>query len=123
MNIIIKRTQSIKHFVEGHLYIDENLICDTLENSRSCLSSGIYAIRIMKCKLKEMVFNNTVMPQFCGQIKVGNGVYSRHDGSIIVGALAAPGCIVSPRSAFDLFYERFRKNIERGKCVSLEIKN
>ena len=123
MNIIIKRTQSIKHFVEGHLYIDENLICDTLENSCSCLSSGIYAIRITKCKLKALVFNNTVMPQFCGQIKVGNGVYSRHDGSIIVGALAAPGCIVSPRSAFDLFYERFRKNIERGKCVSLEIKN
>ena len=123
MNIIIKRTQSIKHFVEGHLYIDENLICDTLENSRSCLSSGIYTIRITKCKLQALVFNNTVMPQFCGQIKVGNGVYSRHDGSIIVGALAAPGCIVSPRSAFDLFYERFRKNIERGKCVSLEIKN
>ena len=123
MNIIIKRTQSIKHFVEGHLYIDEKIICDTLENSRSCLSSGIYAIRITKCKLKALVFNNTVMPQFCGQIKVGNGVYSRHDGSIIVGALAAPGCIVSPRSAFDLFYERFRKNIERGKCVSLEIKN
>ena len=123
MNIIIKRTQSIKHFVEGHLYIDENLICDTLENSRSCLSSGIYAIRITKCKLKALVFNNTVMPQFCPQIKVGNGVYGRHDGSIIVGALAAPGCIVSPRSAFDLFYERFRKNIERGKCVSLEIKN
>ena len=123
MNIIIKRTQSIKHLVEGHLYIDENLICDTLENSRSCLSSGIYAIRITKCKLKALVFNNTVMPQFCGQIKVGNGVYSRHDGCIIVGALAAPGCIVSPRSAFDLFYERFRKNIERGKCVSLKIKN
>ena len=123
MNIIIKRTQSIKHFVEGHLYIDENLICDTLENSRSCLSSGIYAIRITKCKLKALVFNNTVMPQFCGQIKVGNGVYSRHDGSIIVGALAAPGCIVSPRSAFDLIFERIRKNIERGKCVSLKISN
>ena len=122
MNIIIKRTQSIKHFVEGHLYIDENLICDTLENSRSCLSSGIYAIRITKCKLKALVFNNTVIPQFCGQIKVGNGVYSRHDGSIIVGALAAPGCIVSPRSAFDLIFERIRKNIERGKCVSLKIR-
>ena len=149
MNIIIKRTQSIKHFVEGHLYIDEKLICDTLENSRSCLSSGIYAIRITKCKqhrrnvicveslgdevtqnakchkckLKVQVFNNTVMPQFCGQIKVGNGIYGRHDGSIIVGTLAAPGCIVSPRSAFDLIFERIRKNIERGKCVSLEIKN
>ena len=33
MNIIIKRTQSIKHFVEGHLYIDEKLICDTLETT------------------------------------------------------------------------------------------
>ena len=123
MNIIIKRTQSIKHFVEGHLYIDEKLICDTLENSRSCLSSGIYAIRIMKCKLKVQVFNNTVMPQFCPQIKVGNGVYGRHDGSIIVGTLAAPGCIVSPRSALDLIFERIRKDIERRKCVSLEIKN
>ena len=122
MNIIIKRTQSIKHFVEGHLYIDEKIICDTLENSRSCLSSGIYAIRITKCKLKALVFNNTVMPQFCPQIKVGNGVYGRHDGSIIVGALAAPGCIVSPRSAFDLIFERIRKNIERGKCVSLKIR-
>ena len=48
MNIIIKRTQSIKHFVEGHLYIDEKIICDTIENSRSCLSSDIYAIRIME---------------------------------------------------------------------------
>ena len=83
MNIIIKRTQRIKHFVEGHLYIDEKIICDTLENSRSCLSSGIYAIRITKCKLKALVFNNTVMPQFCPQIKVGNGVDGRHDGSII----------------------------------------
>ena len=33
MNIIIIRTQSIKHFVEGHLYIDEKLICDTLETT------------------------------------------------------------------------------------------
>ena len=148
MNIIIKRTQSIKHFVEGHLYIDEKLICDTLENSRSCLSSGIYAIRITKCKqhrrnvicveslgdevtqnakchkckLKAQVFNNTVMPQFCPQIKAGNGVHGRRDGSIIVGTRATFGCIISPRSAFDLLYERIRKNIERGKCVSLKIR-
>ena len=147
MNIIIKRTQSIKHFVEEHLYIDEKLICDTLENTHSCLPDGSYPISISKCKqyrrnvicvesyvdetphtakchkckLKEMVFGNTVMPQFCGQIKVGNGVYGRRDGSIIVGTRALFGCIISPRSAFDLLYERIRKNIERGKCVSLKI--
>ena len=148
MLITITRNRFKGEVAEGKLFIDGLYICDTLENSRSCLSSGFYAIRITKCKqhkrnvicvekyadergkasmchkckLKALVFNNTVMPQFCGQIKVGNGVYSRHDGSIIVGTLAAPGCIVSPRSAFDLIFERIRKNIERGKCVSLKIR-
>ena len=149
MLITITRNRFKGEVAEGKLFIDGLYVCDTLENSRSCLSSGFYAIRITKCKqhkrnvicvekyadergkasmchkckLKELVFNNTVMPQFCPQIKVGNGVYGRHDGSIIVGTLAAPGCIVSPRSAFDLIFERIRKNIERGKCVSLKISN
>ena len=158
MNIIIERTRSKKHCVEGHLYIDGTLVCDTLENSSSCLAPGIYCLKFVKCKqyrrkmiciekapetsehaspelasgsfgpmchkckLKELVFNNTVMPQFCPQIKAGNGVHGRRDGSIIVGTRATFGCIISPRSAFDLLYERIRKNIERGKHVSLEIR-
>ena len=147
MKILIKRNLAEGEVTEGKLYIDDIFICDTLENTHSCLPAGSYTISIMKCKqhrrnvicveslgdevtqndkchkckLKELVFNNTVMPQFYPQIKVGNGVYGRHDGSIIVGTLAAPGCIVSPRSAFDLIFERIRKNIERGKCVSLKI--
>ena len=149
MTIHIKRNLVKGEVTEGKLYIDDIFICDTLENTHSCLTAGSYPISIMKCKqyrrnvicvesyvdetphtakchkckLKEMVFGNTVMPQFCGQIKVGNGVYGRRDGSIIVGTRALFGCIISPRSAFDLLYERIRKNIERGKCVSLEIKN
>ena len=147
MTIQIKRNLVKDEVTQGKLYIDDIFICDTLENSRSCLDAGFYALRITKCKqhrrnvicveslgdevtqnakchkckLKELVFNNTVMPQFCPQIKAGNGVYGRHDGSIVVGTLAAPGCIISPRSAFDLLYERIRKNIERGKRVELEI--
>ena len=148
MNITLQRISVKGEITEGHLRIDGFTICDTLENSRSCLSSGIYAIRIMKCKqhrrnvicveslgdevtqndkchkckLKELVFSNTPMPRFCPQIKPGNGVYGRRDGSIIVGSRALFGCIISPRSAFDLLYERIRKNIERGKCVSLKIR-
>lgn len=147
MTIQIKRNLVKGEITQGKLYIDGSYVCDTLENSRSCLSSGFYAIRITKCKqhkrnvicvekyadetgkasmchkckLKELVFNNTVMPQFCPQIKAGNGVYGRCDGSIVVGTRATFGCIISPRSAFDLLYERIRKNIERGKHVSLEI--
>ena len=149
MLITITRNLVKGEVTQGKLYIDGLSICDTLENTHSCLPAGSYPISITKCKqyrrnviiveslgdevpqnakchkckLKEMVFGNTVMPQFCPQIKAGNGVYGRRDGSIVVGTRAMFGCIVSPRSAFDLLYERIRKNIERGKCVSLEIKN
>ena len=147
MKILIKRNLAEGEVTEGKLYIDDIFICDTLENTHSCLPAGSYTISIMKCKqyrrniisvkssvdeatqtnqchqckLKELVFSNTPMPRFCPQIKPGNGVYGRRDGSIIVGSRALFGCIISPRSAFDLLYERIRKNIERGKCVSLKI--
>ncbi len=149
MNIIIKRTQSIKHFVEGHLYIDEKLICDTLENTYSCLVPGEYHVHLHKCSQygrkmilispttndlesiidncpeclrKRLVNINTVMPRFCPMIKPGNGIHNRHDGSIVVGTRSSLGCIIHPRNAFAALYDRIRKNVERGRVVTLEIK-
>ena len=147
MTILIKRNLAEGEVTEGKLYIDDIFICDTLENTHSCLPAGSYPISIMKCKqyrrniicvkssvdeaaqtnqchkckLKELVFSNTPMPRFCPQIKPGNGVYGRRDGSIILGSYLAPGIVRKSRQAFDALYERIRKNIERGKCVSLKI--
>ena len=148
MTILIKRNLAEGEVTEGKLYIDDFFICDTLENTHSCLPVGSYPICIMtctqyrrniisvkssvdeaaqtnqchKCKLKELVFSNTPMPRFCPQIKPGNGVYGRRDGSIILGSYLAPGIVRKSRQAFDALYERIRKNIERGKCVSLKIR-
>ena len=52
----------------------------------------------------------------------GNGVYNREDGSIIVGEYLVPGCLKHSRFTFDNLYDRIRKNLERGKAVTLTIR-
>lgn len=73
------------------------------------------------CPKLDIVSNNTSLPILCPQLKPGNGVYHRTDGSIIVGTYIAPGCLAHPKEAFDTIYDRIRKNVERGNEVSLII--
>ena len=142
MTIIIQRTFMKGEITEGHVAIDGQRICDTLENSFSCLKAGTYEIELVKCKQyarkmirvktfvprcpdcprKKLVFGNTLMPLHCPQLKPGNGIHNRHDGSIVVGTRSSLGCIIHPRDAFTALYGRIRKNVERGREVTLEIK-
>lgn len=57
----------------------------------------------------------------CPQIKAGNGVYHREDGTIIVGEYIAPGCLKHPKEAFNTIYDRLRKSAERGHEITLVI--
>lgn len=142
MNIIIKRHQKSLDYIVGHLLIDDEHICHTLENPSSCLGEGCYTITTVKCKVynrkmpivgecgdctqckkPQYVGINTTLPQFCPMLKPGNGVHNRLDGSILVGDCEVPGCILHPRTTFDSLYQRIRKSIERGNQVVLTIKN
>lgn len=141
MIIQIKRIFVKGEVTEGHLRIDGLQVCDTLENTFTCLSPGEYPVTLVKCKqyhrkmiiigdhndtcencaqLKE-VYSNTLMPRHCPMIKPGNGIHGRHDGSILVGTRSSLGCIIHPRAAFDTLYERIRKNLERKREVTLVI--
>lgn len=71
------------------------------------------------CAKLEFVCNNTTLPVYCPQIKPGNGVFKRLDGSIIVGKYIVPGCLSHPKRAFDALYVRIRKNIERDNSVNI----
>lgn len=142
MTITILRTFTKGEITEGHIAIDGQRICDTLENSFSCLATGSYDVELVKCKQyarkmilvrtfvphctdcprMKFVFGNTRMPQHCPQLKPGNGIHNRHDGSIVVGTRSSLGCIIHPRNAFAALYDRIRKNVERGRKVTLEIK-
>ena len=138
MNIVIKRLFTKGEYTHGSLSIDGTKICSTLENANALVPSGDYQISLIKCKqysrkmpclhpappcdlCKKLPFvcTNTTLPCWCPQIKPGNGVHNRLDGSIIVGVYNCPGSIIKPRDIFDALYERIRKSISRGNKVIL----
>ena len=142
MNIIIQRDRPRGEYVHGQLTIDGNRVCQTLENALSCVPAGEYVISLLKCKQYsrkmpclnpnapcaqcpklKFVCSNSTLPCYCPQIKPGNGVHDRHDGSIIVGQYNCLGSIIKPRDIFDALYERIRKSIGRGNQVILTIKD
>ena len=142
MNIIIQRDRPRGEYVHGQLTIDGNRVCQTLENALSCVPAGEYVISLLKCKQYsrkmpclntnapcaqcpklKFVCSNSTLPCYCPQIKPGNGVHDRHDGSIIVGQYNCLGSIIKPRDIFDALYERIRKSISRGNKVTLIIKD
>ena len=150
MNITLQRISVKGEITEGHLRIDGLTICDTLENTYSCLAPGDYRVHIIKCRQyarkmpilspvinnqssvisfcsscprKHYVNNNTVMPCFCPMIKPGNGIHSRHDGCILVGHRQCQGLLIHPREVFAALYDRLRMTIQRGNEVTLKIIN
>ena len=142
MIITIKRIRQTAETIDGHLIIDGTRICDTAENAKSALPEGCYEVSLIKCKqyrkkvicLKshpicescpqlEWVFYDTTLPCYCPMLKIGNGVYNRPDGSIIVGKYLVPGCVLHSADAYNPLYQRIRKSIERGNKVVLTIKN
>ena len=50
MTITIQRTFVKGEITEGRLLIDGQRVCDTLENTFSCLEAGTYDIKLAKCK-------------------------------------------------------------------------
>ena len=139
---MLKRTLTRGEYTHGHLSIDGLRICDTLENANAQVPSGEYQLSLLKCKQYsrkmiclhgsapcsqcpklKLVCSNSTLPCWCPQIKPGNGVHKRLDGSIIVGVYNCLGSIIKPRDIFDTLYERIRKSISRGHQVTLIIKN
>lgn len=143
LNLVLTRTRILGENTEGHLTIDGEHICNTLENTFSRVPSGDYIISLIKCKQharKMLCLNpntpctqckkypkaqpsslNFTLPCYCPMIKPGNGVHNRLDGSILVGRYNCLGCLIHPKEVFDSLYERIRKSIGRGNQVMLTI--
>ena len=148
MKINISRTLVKGEITEGHLYIDGQEVCQTLENTRNGLDAGLYVVNLVKCRqyarkmiclsrtatdglfqseaclrceVNGEVFSNTLLPNFCPMIKPGNGIHNRLDGSLLVGRRNSLGSLVHPKPCFDALYDRIRKSKERGREVTLEI--
>ena len=131
MHILITRHRYKPATIDGQLSIDDTRICDCAENAHTALPPGTYPIAIVHCRQyarkmplitpisnQSSVINNRI----CPMLKPGNGVYNRTDGAIIVGEFLVPGCLKHSRTAFDNLYDRIRKNLQRGKEVTLTIR-
>ena len=131
MHILITRHRYKPATIDGQLSIDGIRICDCAENAHTALPPGTYSITIVHCRQyarkmplitpisnQSSVINNRV----CPMLKPGNGVYNRTDGAIIVGEYLVPGCLKHSRFTFDNLYDRIRKNLQRGKEVTLTIR-
>ena len=151
MNIIINRYRTNKDSIDGVLKIAGVNVCDTAENAAACIPTGTYKVLINTCKhyrrkmpvilvegnhkpltIKRRcrhcpkcsnVSNNSNLPIFCPQIKIGNGVRNRTDGSIIIGEYICPGCLKHPRVHFNRLIDRLDKAQRRGYSISLTIKD
>ena len=131
MHILITRYRYKPATIDGQLSIDGIRICDCAENAHTALPPGTYSLTIVHCRQyarkmplitpisnQSSVINNRI----CPMLKPGNGVYHREDGSILVGEYLVPGCLKHSRFTFDNLYDRIRKNLQRGKEVTLTIR-
>lgn len=118
MKITIKRYRQKGKTTDGHLYADDDYVCDTAENTRYCISPGTYQVTLVKDR---RLGRKVPCLRHDSQLRFGNGVYTLRDSTILVGTFIAPGCLSHSRETFDVLYERIRKTIERGNKVILTI--
>ena len=79
------------------------------------------ALRCTCCPRGGEHYGNTLLPTCCPQLKMGNGVHGRTDGSVLMGTLIVPGCMKHTRMPYAQLSERLRKAVGRGIAVTLVV--
>ena len=115
----------------GTLSIEGNTLCHTTEHTLHRPPTGLYRIELHHLRSQRrkvpvlIAVNNPGRIARVGAsqpyIGIGNGIYHRHDGCILVGTYVAPGCLKQGRAPFMLLYDRINKALRRGHEVMLRI--
>ena len=138
MEIILSRNHRGKpyHSMNGTLSIDGETIATSVESLSSMLPQGTYPMELKKCpwagRRMPVIINprQAALPcsqckkhPLCSLIMSGTSAKDCTAGSIIVGQSLIPGVVKQSPATFDLLFERIRKQLERGKNVSLTLEN
>lgn len=142
MKIEIKRLCRSRYAIDGELKISGMKVCDTAENVNCHLPPGTYPIHLTTCrhyhrKMPCIITDepdccscpklgsiscNTTLPKVCPQIKIGNGVNKREDGSIIIGERIVSGGMAHPAEHFNRLIDRLEKAVKRKEEITLSIR-
>ena len=151
MKLELIRTYRNGEILDGELRVNKHFLGDTSENGLYAVEPGTYFVARVYCRqycqympviltdshatgcpdkglphCKECpaiaeTFLNTVLPTYCPQIKMGNGIHNRRDGSIIIGTRIVPGAIKLSAVPFENLMERLRKLSSRKSIITLNI--
>ena len=91
--------------IDGRLYINRKLICDTVEHPTHHLPKGVYTI-----DLETHPFRH------------GDGALALKQREIIVGRRLLPGVVTQSQATYDRLYERLKKAFQRNTPVRLTIR-
>ena len=105
MEIIIVRQEHKPWGIDGHLYINRQRVCDTVEHPTCCRPQGEYQVALD---------NNP--------FRHGDGALSSIHGEIIVGKLAIPGLVTQSAETYQRLYERLKKAFQRNTPIRLTIR-
>ena len=105
MEITIVRGDPKPWGIDGHLYINRKLICDTVEHPTKHLQQGDYPIG----------WDNN-------PFRHGDGALALKQREIIVGKGLLPGVVTASQATYDRLYERLKKAFQRNTPVRLTIR-
>ena len=123
MEIVIVRQEHKPWGIDGHLYINRQRVCDTVEHPTRHLPSGEYIISSLSAgsTLSLSVAAHSEWDIPC-PFRHGDGALSRTHGEIIVGKFALPGLVTQSATTYQRLYERLKKAFQRGTPVHLYIR-
>ena len=132
--LLTLRTRANKEtYTIGHLFVDGEYFCDTLEDTNRGLDDSMTTAEILKRKVK----GRTAIPRGTYEVKLtksprfvkgfeGVRIHSGNtpedtEGCILVGLNKIKGQLVESRSTFDRLYRAMAAEVQRGKKVFIEI--
>ena len=116
MEIIIVRQEHKPWGIDGHLYINRQRVCDTVEHPTRHLPAGEYSVVNDKCQM------SNIQCPISMPFRHGDGALSSIHGEIIVGKLALPGLVTQSAETYQRLYERLKKAFQRNTLVRLTIR-
>ncbi len=105
MEILIVRQEHKPWGIDGHLYINRQRVCDTVEHPRCCKPQGEYILELDSSPFRH-----------------GDGALASIHGEIIVGKNALPGMVIQSAETYQRLYERLKKAFQRGHTIRLTIR-
>lgn len=98
------------------------VVCLEGQSSSTCGELVEPSSSCSACPKLDFVCNNSTLPIYCPQIKIGNGVYNRTDGSIIIGERVVWGALIHSADHFNRLIDRLDKAQNRGETITVTIK-